>query len=300
MKTGFRLPKIHRRKKDAHKGDFGRVLVVAGSRGMAGAACLASEAALRSGSGLVLLAVPQGVQQQAASRLPCVITIPLPETHEGTIAMGAVRIVLGTRCNSMLVGPGLGRNRETDLFVSDLVAAADCPIAVDADALNALAGKPERLRKDGRIVAVTPHPGEMAALTGTAAAEVQSGRTAAAENLARIIRGVVVLKGAGTVVTDGSRTRINSTGNPGMATAGSGDVLAGIVASLLGQGFEGLEAAALAAHVHGMAGDIAAGKCGEISMTASDILDALPAAFRHYAPKTRDKRRHSGESRNPD
>lgn len=272
------------RRKDAHKGDFGRVLVVAGSVGMAGAGCLAAEAALRSGCGLVRLATPERAHPQAASRLASIMTAPLPQTGAGTAAMGALAVLRPLGRDAVLVGPGMGRNRETDLFIRDFAAEVSCPLVVDADGLAAAGGNPGVLSKAGRPLVLTPHPGEMARLTGIAIRDIQSDRRGSAEELARKVSCVVVLKGAGTVVTDGSRTRINRTGNPGMATAGSGDVLAGIVVSLLGQGFGAFEAAVLAAHVHGLAGDIAAEEMGMASMTADDLLRMLPAAFRRMRP----------------
>jgi NAD(P)H-hydrate epimerase len=279
MGSTFSLPRMGTRKNDAHKGDFGRVLVVAGSKGMVGAACLAAQAALSSGSGLVWAATPCSVQPQAAIKLTCAMTVPLAETRAGTVSLSALDKVLSFPCDALLVGPGLGRNPETDLFVQALVREAACPTVVDADGLTALAMDPGCLSGAPAPRILTPHPGEMARLGGLSVSEIQSAREATAADLARRTGAVVVLKGHGTVVTDGDRSRVNTTGNPGMATAGSGDVLAGIVASLAGQGYGALEAAGLAVHIHGLAGDAARDRMGETSLTAEDILHGLAEAF---------------------
>jgi NAD(P)H-hydrate epimerase len=249
---------------------------------MVGAGCLAAEGTLRSGAGLVWLASPAGVVPVTAAKLTCVMTRALPQTAEGTVSRGALPDVLQSPCDVLLVGPGLGRHPETDLFVRDLVRAAPVPLVLDADALNAIAGRVETAAGRTAPTILTPHPGEMARLMDRTVAEIEANRTGAAEELARRIGAVVILKGAGTVVSDGGRTRVNETGNPGMATAGSGDVLSGVVAGLLGTGFDSMDAAALGVHIHGLAGDLAAEGLGEISLTASDILDHLPLAFEAY------------------
>lgn len=268
------------RKKDAHKGDFGRVAVVAGSVGMAGAGRLAAAAALRSGAGLVWLATPASVRHEAASSLASIMTVPLPETAAGTAAMGSLPKILALKPDAVLVGPGLGRDRETALLVRDLIAATSCPLVIDADGLWAARMLLPLPGGGKRPVILTPHPGEMAMMTGRTVPEIQAGRKAAAKGLARKASCVVILKGSGTVISDGKRTAVNRTGNPGMATAGAGDVLAGVAAALLGQGFDAFDAAVLAAHAHGLAGDLAAKALGRTSMTADDILAMLPSAFR--------------------
>jgi len=283
------IPRLPPRKPDSHKGDYGRVFVLGGSRGLAGAACLCSDAALRAGAGLVTVGVPESVYPIVATKLTCCMTRALPETPYGTLAE-AGRDELAAelaRWDVIALGPGISQNEETARVVRWLAAHLDKPMVIDADGLNCLAAsRPIALRPAGssppasRIL--TPHPGEMARLADLrSAAEVQKDREEIAAAFAREHAAVVALKGHETVVTDGSRTFINPTGNPGMATAGSGDVLTGVVAALLAQMHAALDAATLGVYVHGLAGDIAAREKGQVSLTASDILDALPAAFVH-------------------
>jgi NAD(P)H-hydrate epimerase len=274
---------------EAHKGQFGRVLVVGGSRGMIGAACLAAHAALRAGAGLVYLAVPEGMQPVAAAKLDEVITLPLPETAGGALSRRALTVLEGHlgRADVVALGPGLGTHEETVALVRDLVREVACPLVVDADGLNALAGAVEVLSARQAPTVVTPHPGEMARLLGCGTAEVQADRLAVAEKAATSWNAVVLLKGARTVVAgpDG-RTYVNPTGNPGMATAGSGDVLTGIIAAFMAQGLPPLEAAAAGAFVHGRAGDLAAAEKGQPSLVAGDITAALPRALLEVVPNT--------------
>ncbi|MGQ9533513.1 MAG: NAD(P)H-hydrate dehydratase, partial [Desulfotomaculales bacterium] len=263
------------------------VLVVGGSRGMIGAACLAAHAALRAGAGLVYLAVPEGMQPVAAAKLDEVITVPLPETAGGALSRRALTVLEGHlgRADVVALGPGLGTQEETVALVRDLVREVACPLVVDADGLNALAGAVEVLSARQAPTVVTPHPGEMARLLGCGTAEVQADRLAAAEKAAASWNAVVLLKGARTVVAgpDG-RTYLNPTGNPGMATAGSGDVLTGIIAAFMAQGLPALEAAAAGAFVHGRAGDLAAERLGQPSLVAGDITAALPGALLEVVP----------------
>ena len=285
MRTAIDLPRLPRRAADAHKGDFGRVLVLAGSRGMAGAAALAGEAALRAGAGLVTVASPQSLYPILAVKLTCCTTCPLPETSSGTFserAAGAI-LELAKAFDVVALGPGLGRHTGTWRLARLLAAGVRKPMVLDADALNALAEKPECLRHAPAPRVLTPHPGEMARLTHLTIGEVQGARRATAVWLARHCNVVVLLKGHGTVVSDGRRSHVNPTGNPGMATGGAGDVLTGVVAALIGQGLSPFDAAALGAYVHGLAGDLAARALGEVSLTATDILDALPQALKHIA-----------------
>lgn len=275
------VPRIPPRRGDAHKGEFGRVLVVAGSAGMVGAACLAAEAALRSGAGLVTLAVPRSLQDVAATKLTSVMTAGLAETPARSLdprALGELRR-LAPGVDSVAAGPGLGRHPDTLLFARQLPVVLECPLVLDADALVALAEHPENIAREAPTV-ITPHPGEMARLTGLSIAQVQARRVEEAVAAARRLRCVVVLKGAGTVVTDGRRVYVNRTGNPGMATGGSGDVLTGMVAGLLPQMKDAFEAAVLAVYAHGLAGDRARDRLGEIGMTAEDILREVPPALR--------------------
>lgn len=265
----------------AHKGDFGHVLVVAGSPGMTGAACLAASAALRSGAGLVTVAAARSLNPVLAAKLTEAMTLPLPETREGALGGEAGEEILraADRFDAAVIGPGLGRRPETVAMVRALIAALRVPTVVDADGLYALAGDPSILKGAQAPLVLTPHPGEMARLAGGDAAGVLRDRRGAAEGFARLHGAVVVLKGMQTlVVSPGGGVSINASGNPGMATAGSGDVLSGVIASFLGQQMDQRDAARAAVFVHGDAGDRAAMRLGERGMTASDIVERLPAA----------------------
>lgn len=265
----------------AHKGSFGRVLVVGGSRGMLGAACLAAFAALRAGAGLVTLGVPRSLQDAAAAKLTEVMTCGLQETPEGALSTPAGPEIMDLLKQStvLTLGPGMSQHPETAALVRDLVGAAEIPVVLDADGLNAFAGEGRLFAGRKSPLVVTPHPGEMARLLGKSVAAVQSERIRIAERAARDWGAVVVLKGARTIVAspDGF-TAVNSTGNPGMATGGSGDVLTGAIAALVAQGYELFRAAAAAVYIHGRAGDIAAGKKGEMGLVAGDLIESLPAA----------------------
>ena len=277
------------RKSDSHKGDFGRVLIVGGSRGMVGAVSLASNAALRGGAGLVTFAAPETIQLHAAVLCPCATSIPLACQADGELAERSVQQVLGAAgaCDVLAVGPGLGVGPGQQKLMVALLGQ-DKPLVIDADGLNnlaSLADWPGRVRCP---LVLTPHPGEFARLSGRSIPDIQAdrqGAVLAAFGQWRKGTGdrhplVVALKGAATVVADGRRVYINTTGNPGMATAGSGDVLTGLVAALMGQGLAPFEAACLGVHCHGRAGDLAAGKLGQVSLIATDLLEYLPAATR--------------------
>lgn len=267
------LPRLPPRRRDAHKGDFGRVLVFAGSYGMAGAAALCANAAYRGGAGLVTLAVPESIYEPLAVMVPCAVHRPLPADAGRALAE------LACDHDAIAAGPGIGTSPSARGALSALLAAAACPVVLDADALNLLAAQPT-LTADLRPPRIlTPHPGEAARLLGMSIDRIQRDRPTAARELARLHRATVVLKGAGTVVTDGSRARTNRTGNPGMATGGTGDVLTGLIAALLGQGLAPFDAAVLGVHLHGAAGDRAARRLGEVSLMATDLLDELPLAI---------------------
>ena len=283
------LPELPARRREAHKGDFGRVLVVGGSRGMVGAPALAANAALRGGAGLVTVAVPEPVQLTVASLCPCATSVPLSCVASGRLAQRAVREVLASAdaADVLAVGPGMGVSPPAAAVVRAVLGQSK-PVVLDADGLNnlrTLEGWPG-LRRCPLVL--TPHPGEFARLTGRTVERIQADRRRAAAAAAAEWAGaapagaglVVVLKGAGTVVTDGRRVFVNGTGNPGMATGGSGDVLTGLVAALVGQGMAPFEAACLGVHLHGLAGDVAAERLGEASVIATDLIDHLPAAFR--------------------
>ena len=282
------VPNLPPRPRDSNKGLFGSVLVVAGSRGMAGAAALCGAAALRSGAGLVKIATPGEVQPTVASFEPSYMTYPLPCDENGLIQLATAQPILERLIKTasvVAVGPGLGQSEDIRQLVRFLITSAGKPLVIDADGLNALVGQTELLSGLNHPVIVTPHPGEFARLTGEKIAEVQSDRIGRATRMAALSEPlVVVLKGAGTVVTDGRRYFINTTGNPGMATGGTGDVLTGVIAALLAQKLPPFEAAQLGVFIHGLAGDIARDQNGEIGMIAGDLVDALPDAFVHAMP----------------
>jgi ADP-dependent NAD(P)H-hydrate dehydratase len=283
--TVTEIPHLLPRPADANKGMFGRALVVAGSRGMSGAAVLCGRGALRGGAGLVRIATPSGIQPVVAAGNPCYMTAPLPEDGEGRLAPAAASelVALAGASNAAAVGPGLGKSTALPDLLLAILAQTTVPVVLDADALNALAGRTTDLRLHHGPVVITPHPGEFARLLGCDIAKVQDDRQRLAAGFAVAHGAVVVLKGQGTVVTDGLRLAVNETGNPGMATGGTGDVLAGLLAALLGQGLEPFAAARLAVHLHGLAGDLAAADLGEASLIATDLLDYLPRAFRAHA-----------------
>jgi NAD(P)H-hydrate epimerase len=343
-----RVPRLAPRRREGHKGNYGHVLVVGGSRGMSGAVAMASQSALRGGAGRVTFAAPAAVQLTIAGLCPCATSIALacddgekmgtaPNSRgenwgQSPFSPGAVRQVLraAAGCDVLAAGPGMGVGPGQKNIIRALLEQ-ERPLVIDADGLNNLAGIdgwPE-LRKCPMVL--TPHPGEFSRLTGRKTSEVQADRIGAAVAAARewtqklgtapipagrgqsLVSGpnaekagtapnsrgenwvqspfspspfsplVLVLKGAGTVVTDGRRVYVNTTGNPGMATGGSGDVLTGLLAALMGQGLEPFDAACLAVYVHGLAGDLGAAKLGEVSLTAWDLIDYLPAALKTVA-----------------
>ncbi len=262
------------RPREAHKGDFGRVLLLCGSVGFTGAAALAARAALRTGSGLIFLGVPEAVYPILACKLDEPIVFPLPDDGQGRFSERAIPEILERLepCDACLIGPGLGRSPEITALVEAVLNAANCPVVLDADGLNALDGHIDRLRGRSRPTVLTPHEGEFARLGG----DLRPGREEAARRMACETGAVVLLKGHRTIITDGETAYRNTTGNPGMATGGSGDVLAGILVSLLGQGVSPLEASAAAAWLHGEAGDRCARETGEYGLTPGDLIETLP------------------------
>lgn len=266
-----------------HKGTCGKVLVVAGSQGFTGAAALSSMAAVRSGAGLVTLAVAASLQPVMAGKLTEVMTRSLPESAWGSLGIDAIPYIqkLAAECDVLAVGPGLGREAETAEMVREAVKTARCPLVLDADALNALVGYTDLLLEPEALAVLTPHPGELSRLTGLAVETINADRLAVARQAATDWGSIVVLKGPATVVAfpDGE-VFINSTGNAGMATGGTGDVLTGVIAALIAQGLSSHDAAVAGVYIHGLAGDIAAGS-GMIGMSAGDLLQAIPAAIRN-------------------
>ena len=268
---------VEPRAQDSHKGDYGRVLIVAGSPGKTGAAALTGLAALRSGAGLVTVATPSRCVPIVAALGAEYMTLPLAETEEGGVASVAVDQVLAFEADVIAVGPGLGRSAEARAFVHALVERCGVPLVLDADAVLAFAEEPDRLiGRDGTDLIITPHPGEMAALVGLPVEEVQAHRLQVARDFASTHRVHVILKGHRTLVSSPEgRTFINLTGNAGMATAGAGDVLTGAVAAWAGQLLDAEAACTLAVYLHGLAGDLAEADEGEVGMIAGDILGRL-------------------------
>ena len=256
---------------DSHKGDYGRVLIVAGSRGKTGAAHLAALGALRSGAGLVTIATPACCQPIVAAMAPEYMTEPIDERGDGSTS-AAVDRVLEIARDVIAIGPGLGQAAGTREFIRTLVDRATMPLVIDADGLNAFADDPDRLSgREGRDVIITPHPGEMARLVGMSTDEVQASRLEIARNFAVAHHVYVVLKGHRTLIaTPDGKVFINPTGNAGMATGGTGDVLTGMIAAWLAQLLDAEAACKLAVYLHGMAGDLAEADEGEIAMTAGD------------------------------
>lgn len=272
---------LPRRSPAAHKGMSGRVAVVAGSRGLSGAAAMAAEGALRAGAGLITLAAPGSLQDVLAIKLTEVMTRPLDETPAGTVSQDAVAEIAALAAGSdvLAIGPGLGRDASTMAAVRAVIESAECPLVIDADALYALAGYTDMLADCAALPVLTPHPGEMARLTGLSTQAVNADRVGVARQAALDWGSIVVLKGARTVIAfpDGE-VYINTTGNAGMATGGTGDVLTGIIASLIAQGLSSHDAAVAGVYIHGLAGDIAAAS-GMVGMAATDVIKALPAAL---------------------
>jgi len=282
------------RKPAGHKGDYGHALIVAGSVGKSGAAVLAGTAALRAGAGLVTAAVPEPVLPIVAAHTPEVMTEPLAATLTGAISDRSLqgnlfgRLLEGKRALGM--GPGLTTHQETQTFVRSIVAArSGVPIVLDADGLNAFAGRANELRDPKGLLAVTPHPGEMARLLGCSTKDVQARRVELAIKAAADWNACVVLKGHQTVTAAPDGTAwINSTGNPGMATGGTGDVLTGILAGLVAQFGQGVNCSGFAGiiafgvYLHGLAGDIAYAETGGAPLMASDLIRCLPRAFKQF------------------
>lgn len=276
------LPRLPQRDPLSHKGNYGRVLLIGGSRGMAGSISLAGMAALRSGAGLVKLAVPDVCLNTVAGFEACYMTVPLPNDGVGRIALNAKQTLepLLAEADSVAVGPGLGRSDDLMELVAWLYSTLSKPLVIDADGLFALA-QCKKLLATSPIAPriITPHAGEFARLLGETTIN-ENQRTALAEQFAKQSGAIVVLKGHGTVITDGKQTFINPTGNPGMATGGTGDVLTGVIAALTGQGISPLDAARLGVYMHGYAGDLAAADVGQVGLVASDVVGYLPLAFR--------------------
>ncbi len=279
-------PLIGPRPLAANKGSFGHVLVIGGSVGKAGSVAMAGMAALRTGAGLSTVATPKSVLATVAGFHPEVMTEPLDETAAGTISTrafesGAMDAVIKGK-TVLAVGPGISRHQETSEFVRSLVTTCKTPLVLDADGLNAFEGRAGELNGKGRSLVITPHPGEMARLVASTVVAVQRERINVARSFAREHELIVVLKGHRTLIAQPDSTVwVNTTGNPGMATGGTGDILTGMVGGLIAQNPEHIAEAVIAAvHLHGLAGDVARESMGEHSLVATDLLKALPEAFR--------------------
>jgi len=276
------LPVLPPRRPESHKGDFGRALLIGGSRGMAGAISLAGMAALRSGAGLVTLAVPDACLEVVAGFDPCYMTVALPCDAEGRLNWASQERIAAASRNAtcLAMGPGLGRSQDLDRVVAWLYCNLAQPVVVDADGLNSLSANADWLARPAGPRILTPHPGEFRRLLGDQGHRINSeDLPREAIRLAQQHGIVLVLKGHRTLVTDGQRSFYNTTGNPGMSTGGSGDVLTGVIAALVCQGIAPFEAAQLGVFVHGLAGDLAAEQMGQISMTAADLVRHLASAF---------------------
>ncbi len=283
-------PMLHRRDRQAHKGHFGHCLIVAGSTGKTGAAALTANGAVRAGSGLVTLAAAENIHGILEIKTTEVMTVPLPDSGSGHLtssAFPAIEKLLAGK-DAVAIGPGLDRRPGTYSLVHTLVETVALPLVIDADGLNALAEDITVLkRKKSKQIILTPHPGEMSRMLGTSIPDVEAIRISVAQEFARNYGVFLVLKGARTIIASPSGTAaINGSGNPGMATGGMGDVLTGIIVSLLGQGYAAWDACRLGVFIHGFSADMVAEEKGEIGINATDVLEKLPYAYNRLLKNT--------------
>ncbi|MBQ2093426.1 MAG: NAD(P)H-hydrate dehydratase [Ruminococcus sp.] len=274
---------VPNRPDNANKGTMGTLLSICGSFGMAGAAILAGKSALRCGVGLEKLAIPKSIYPIAAGSILESVFLPLSETSDGKISRTNIPSLLleAKKSTAVLLGCGLSVCDDTKALVKSFVENCTAPMVLDADALNCIADNPEILKKRKSDIIITPHPGEMGRLCGITAKEVNADRVDVALSFAKKYGVITVLKGSGTIIASpNGQALLNTTGNSGMATGGSGDVLAGMTAGLLAQGKSAFDCAAAAVYLHGLAGDFAAEKLGKISMLPSDIIDCIAQAFK--------------------
>ena len=284
----MRLPtRLLRRNPKAHKGNFGHILILAGSARFSGAASLCSSAAMRSGAGLVTLGIPESINAAMIKIKPKeVMILPLAETKEGSLSLTAYRKIknFSKSVDVLVIGPGLTQNKATQSLIRKVIAKTTIPTVIDADGLNALIGHLSILpttHNSQLALVLTPHPGEMASLLGVSVKRVQADRLAIAQKFARKYKVTLALKGHNTVIADYKGSfYINKTGNPGMATAGSGDVLTGMIGAFLAQGLNNFNAAKYAVYLHGLAGDLAAKEKTQVCLIASDIINNLPRAIK--------------------
>ncbi|HSA77451.1 MAG TPA: NAD(P)H-hydrate dehydratase [Nitrospirota bacterium] len=282
LNHGYGWGLISRREPDSHKGDFGHLMVVAGSFGKAGAAVMAARGALRAGAGLVSVATPNSLVPIIQQQIFEAMCIPSAESIDGTFGIGAEDELLkaAAKMSSCAIGPGLSTHYETAQVVRSLVQRLTIPMVIDADGLNALVGSLDTIKQAKAPVIMTPHPGELGRLLGVSPGDVQKDRIGITSDFAAKYKVIVVLKGAGTVIaTPDGWIFVNSTGNPGMATGGTGDVLTGMIGGLLAQGYTASQAACLGVYLHGLAGDLAAKEKGEEGMIAGDLIEKIPDAI---------------------
>lgn len=278
------------RSRTDHKGSSGHALIVAGSVGKSGAAAMTANSAVRSGAGLVTLAAPEAINQILEIKTTEAMTLPVASSHSGSFASDAIREILAFSEGKsvMALGPGVGSDAAATEVVRVIAESAQLPLVIDADGLNALSGNLEILsRRKAPFIIMTPHPGEMARLSGRSITDIESDRLASARNFAQQHKVYLLLKGARTVIAapDGELA-VNASGNPGMATGGSGDVLTGVITALVAQGYEPFTACCLGAFIHGLAGDMVAAEKGEIGMNATDIQEMLPLAMKRLSLST--------------
>jgi len=281
----MRLPtRLLQRSLKAHKGDFGSILILAGSSRFSGAALLCAESTLRSGAGLVTIGIPKSINSALIrNKAKEIMTLPLAETKEGTLSLSAFpeikRFLKHT--DVLIIGPGLGKDRSTYALIRKIIKVTNLPMVIDADALNALSLHLKILaRKKGEII-LTPHIKEMSRLFGISVEAIKKDRKLVAKKYAKHYNSTIILKGHKSIVTNGNKDfYLNKTGNPGMATAGSGDVLSGVVGAFLAQGLDAFSAAKYATYIHGLAGDIAASDKTQMGLIASDIISRIPDALK--------------------
>jgi len=273
---------LFNRPQNSHKGSFGHLFVIAGSPGMTGAAALTCMAALRSGCGMVTLGISKSLFEIMEVKLTEIIKKPLAETKDKTLSLRSFLNIknFSKSCSALAIGPGLSRQKETQRFIRKIITELNMPMVIDADAINALDGHAPILKKAKGPVVLTPHPAEMGRLIKKETSFVQKNRINLTKSFANNYNLTLVLKGYETLVCEGKNFYVNNTGNSGMASAGAGDVLAGIIGSFLAQGIGEFEAAKLGAYVHGLAGDLALKDKGQLSLIAGDLIDYLPLAFR--------------------
>ncbi len=283
LNQGYAWAGIRHRYPDTHKGDYGHLMVLAGSPGKAGAAVMAARGAIRTGAGLVSVATPNSIVPIIQQQIFEAMCIPSAEGTDGTIGIGAEGELLkaAEKMSACAIGPGLSTHYETVQVVRNLIQRFAIPMVIDADGLNAIAGSVNVLKKVKAPAILTPHPGEMGRLAGLSSVDVQKDRIKIASDFAVKYKVILVLKGAGTVVAgpDGE-VFISTTGNAGMATGGTGDVLTGMIGSLLAQDYPAIQAACLGVYLHGLAGDLAAKEKGEMGMIAGDLIEKIPEAIK--------------------